>query len=247
MPDAVWVYGVRDGAAASAPAGRGVDPAHPIELVHHRGLAAVTSLVDRDEFGEEALRETLEDLDKLEALARAHERVLDDALHRGAVVPLRICTIYASGERVREMLEREHEPLRDALERLRGKSEWGVKAYAPAAEPQAATAAKAPASGAEYLARKSAARSAADTSRQALDAAVETVYERLAERTAGAVLSPAQDRRLTGRDGEMVLNAAYLVADADIPAFHSLVAELEGSYGVELEVTGPWPAYHFSG
>jgi hypothetical protein len=145
------------------------------------------------------------------------------------------------------MLEREHKPLVEALGRLRGKSEWGVKAYAPAAGPQAATAAKAPASGAEYLARKSAARSAADTSRQALDAAVETVYERLAERTAGAVLSPAQDRRLTGRDGEMVLNAAYLVVDADIPAFHSLVAELEGSYGVELEVTGPWPAYHFSG
>jgi hypothetical protein len=244
MTDAVWVYGVRDGAAASAPAGRGVDQAHPIELVRHRGVAAVTSRVDVDAFGEDALREALEDLDRLEALARAHERVLDDALHRGSVVPFRICTIYASEERVREMLEREHEPLREALERLRGKSEWGVKAYAPAPGPPSAAA---PASGAEYLARKRAARSAAETSRQALDAAVETVYDRLAERSAGAVLSPAQDRRLTGRAGEMVLNAAYLVEDADIPAFQSLVAELEGSYGVELEVTGPWPAYHFSG
>jgi hypothetical protein len=244
MPDAVWVYGVRDGAAAGAPAGHGVDPARRIELVHHGGLAALTSRVDLDEFGEDALREALEDLGRLEAIARAHERVLDDALHHGAVVPLRICTIYANDERVREMLEREHEPLREALERLRGKSEWGVKAYAPAPGPAPATT---PATGAEYLARKRAALSDAETSRQALDAAVETVYERLAERTAGAVMSPAQDRRLTGRAGEMVLNAAYLVEDTQIPAFHSLVAELEGSYGVELEVTGPWPAYHFSG
>ena len=58
--------------------------------------------------------------------------------------------------------------------------------------------------------------------------------------------SPAQDRRLSGHQGEMVLNASYLVADADVPAFHSLVAELAASYGVPLELTGPWPPYHFS-
>jgi Gas vesicle synthesis protein GvpL/GvpF len=65
--------------------------------------------VSLDEFGERGLRDSLEDLDRLEALARAHERVLDEALRMGAVVPFRICTVYAGAERVHEM--HEHEPL----------------------------------------------------------------------------------------------------------------------------------------
>jgi hypothetical protein len=243
MPDAVWIYGVEDGAAAGPPPGRGVDPAHPVELVRHAGLAALTSRVNVDEFSEDALRQSLEDLEKLEALARAHERVLDDALDCGAIVPFRICTIYSSEDRVREMLEREREPLAQALGRLRGKSEWGVKAFAPEAAPPPATA---PASGAEYLARKRAERAAIETSRQTLETAMQAIHERLAAETAGAVLSPAQDRRLTGRAGEMVLNAAYLVPDAAVPEFRQLIAELERIFGVPLEVTGPWPAYHFS-
>jgi hypothetical protein len=243
MSEAVWIYGVEDGAAAGPPPGRGVDPAHPVELVRHAGLAALTSRVNGEEFNEDALREALEDLDRLEALARAHERVLDDALTGGAIVPFRICTIYSSEDSVREMLERERKTLADALGRLRGKSEWGVKAFAPeAARPPTS----APASGAEFFARKRAERTAAESSRRALEAATDAIHERLAAETAGAVLSPPQERRLTGRAGEMVLNAAYLVTDADVAAFRKLIAELERTYGVPLEVTGPWPAYHFS-
>jgi hypothetical protein len=47
----------------------------------------------------------------------------------------------------------------------------------------------------------------------------------------------------------MLLNAAYLVADADAEAFASVVAELAGRLsgeGLELALTGPWPPYHFS-
>jgi hypothetical protein len=47
----------------------------------------------------------------------------------------------------------------------------------------------------------------------------------------------------------MVLNAAYLVADGDVEGFRALVADLAGHHrngGVEVELTGPWPAYHFS-
>jgi hypothetical protein len=244
MPDGVWLYGAMDGDAASPPGGRGVDRAHAVELVRHAGLAAVTSRVGLDEFGEDALQVSLEDLGKLEALARAHERVLDDALRGGAVVPFRICTIYESDERVREMLAREREHLAGALARLRGKAEWGVKAYAPAAS---ASPAAAPRSGAGYLARKRAERDSAQVAHERLDATVESVHERLRAAAAAAIVSPAQDRRLSGHADEMVLNAAYLVADADIAAFRALVAELTADYGVPLELTGPWPAYHFSG
>jgi gas vesicle protein GvpL/GvpF len=237
--DGYWIYGVADGGAPDVRA-RGVAP---VSLIRHADLAALASRVPLDRFGEAPLREALEDLDQVAQLARAHERVLDEALRHGPVLPFRICTIYESEARVRELLQRERETLAAALARLRGKAEWGVKAYAPApSERRPAPAA----TGAAYLARKAAQRDAAEYSRERLGATIATVHERLLATAERAVLSPAQDRRLTGRTGEMVLNAAYLVADGEAPAFASLVAELAASYGIALELTGPWPAYHFS-
>lgn len=239
MADAFWIYGVQDGAIAQPPAGNGVDPARPVERVQHAGLTAVASRVDSERFGADALRGALEDLDTLGAIARTHDRVLGEALLAGAVVPFRICTLFSGEAGVRAMLERERVWLAETLERLRGRSEWGVKAYAPAAS---AAPAPAPATGAEYLAGK---RAAADAQR-ALETAVAAMHERLADAADAAMLSPPHDPRLTGRAEEMVLNGAYLVADTDVTAFRALAAGLGALHGMALEVTGPWPAYHFS-
>jgi hypothetical protein len=225
---------------------------HDVELIRHAGLAAVASAVPLDEFHEDVLEERLEDLEYLEVLARAHERVLDDMLGLGPVVPLRICTIYESADRVREMLERERRPLAEALHRLSGTAEWGVKAYLGAggeAPPDTAAAAGS-ASGVDYLARKRDQRDAAETARRAVDATVEQIHRRLSEHAVDAVLSPIQDQRLSGAVGEMLFNAAYLVPKARTDEFQSLVHDLTRRHaqdGLTLELTGPWPAYHFAG
>jgi len=44
------------------------------------------------------------------------------------------------------------------------------------------------------------------------------------------------------------MNAAYLVAEASFPQFRQASAALQKEYaphGVDLELTGPWPPYHF--
>jgi hypothetical protein len=249
---AVWVYGVVHGDFPDPPRRTGVDERHDVQLIRHAGLAAVASAVPLDDFQPDALKESLEDLQRLEALARAHERVLDDMLRLGPVVPLRICTIYESPERVREMLERERGPLDDALQRLSGTAEWGVKAYLGAGgEAPAETAAPAvPASGIDYLARRRDERDAAEAARRAADADVALIHGSLSEHALDAVLSPIQDARLSGEEREMVLNAAYLVPEARTEEFQSLVWQLTRRHapdGLVLELTGPWPAYHFTG
>ena len=85
---------------------RGVDGAHPIEVVEQDGLAAITSAVELTDYGEEGLRRHLEDLAWVDRTARAHDAVLDRALATAAVVPLRLCTIFESEAHVRAMLER---------------------------------------------------------------------------------------------------------------------------------------------
>jgi hypothetical protein len=236
----LWAYGVVP-AAAGVPDVPGV-AGRPVERIAHGGLAALVTAVPAERFTGAALQQRLEDLDELEALARGHEAVLEGALRAGDLVPFRMCTIYRSPDTVRHMLATEGERMERALARLRGKAEWGVKAFA---RPEAASApAERPASGTEYLRRRSAERRQADEAGDALAATVAGVHARLAEGACAAVLAPPQDRRLSGRDAEMVLNASYLVERERAGDFAGLVDAL-GRDGVALELTGPWPAYHF--
>jgi Gas vesicle synthesis protein GvpL/GvpF len=216
----------------------------PVERIAEGGLAALVTPVPAERFGGAALQERLEDLDELEALARAHEAVLEAALRAGDLVPLRMCTLYRAGETVRHMLASEGERLERALARLHGKAEWGVKAFARPAVGAAAAAADKPASGTDYLRRRSAERRQAEQAGDALAETIAGVHARLAERASASVLAPPQDRRLSGRDAEMVLNASYLVEHERAGDFAGLVEALDGD-GFALELTGPWPAYHF--
>jgi hypothetical protein len=250
----MWVYGIVRADTPDPPRRAGVDERHEVELIRDADLAAICSAVPMDEFQQEVLVERLEDLPRLEALVRAHERVLDDMLALGPLVPLRICTIYEGADHVRDMLEREHGALADALDRLSGTAEWGVKAYlrpgreAPA-QPAPAPRAGGPASGIDYLARKRDQRNAAEAARATVDDAVEGIHRRLSELALDAVLSAPHDPRLTGRAHEL-LNASYLVPSARTDEFQSLVCGLTRSHeqdGLVLELTGPWPAYHFAG
>ncbi len=246
---ALWVYGVVPREAADPPVGAAGIDGRPVEVVHDGRLAALVTRVPLESFGPNALERRLNDLEALESLARGHEAVLDAAVAHGDVLPLRLCSIYASAERVREMLEQEGSALHSALAAVAGKAELGVKAFLEAsAEPAPAVAGAAPATGADYLARKREAREQRAGREDAVETTVAAIHARLAERASAARLSRPHDRGLSGRDAEMVLNAAYLVRREDIPTFEALVEELADAHRRDelvLELTGPWPPYHF--
>jgi hypothetical protein len=64
------------------------------------------------------------------------------------------------------------------------------------------------------------------------------------------VRNPPQDTVLSGRREQMLLNGAYLVSLADEARFLELVGEIADdclARGLLVEVSGPWPAYNFTG
>jgi hypothetical protein len=219
----------------------------PLEVIEHRGLSVLVSSVDLDEFGEAGLRRNLEDLSWLETTARGHDEVVRFAAARGATAPMRLVTVCLDDAGVRSRLDESWDRIVEALERVEGRVEWSVKAFAPTSAPEERTAPVGAGGGAAYLR----ARKAAVEGRRALDEAAmstaEQVHEELARRAVASRRLPPQDPRLSGFEGRMTLNAAYLVEKADGDAFAAEVARISEEHPeARLSAGGPWPPYSFA-
>jgi hypothetical protein len=235
---------------------RGLDPSvldglagldgEPLELVRHQELAAIVSSVPLSEFGEDGLRRNLESLTWLEPVVRAHDEVVQAVAVAAPTAPMRLATICFDDTAVLARLREWYVALMHALDRVEGHAEWSVKVIT-APRTQEVDPTEPVASGADYLRRKKAAaqeRSAGDASAQAV---VEQVHHELASMAAASRHLPAQDARLSGHQGTMVLNAAYLVRVEDADAFAARIDEVAAAHP-ELTVAGhgPWPPYSFA-
>jgi hypothetical protein len=219
-----------------------------VRTITRAGLAAYVSTVPLDEYGEEPLRRSMEDLDWLDRTARAHHRVVDEVARRVPAVPVRLVTVYRGDEQVGRLLEARHDDFAQALSRVAGREEWGVKVYAPAsgqAGEDEGEAEPAGSPGTAYLRRRQASmRGREDAWRRAVDRA-EHVHDVLRSIAVASRRHRAQDPRLSGRADWMVLNGAYLVDRDRGPEFAEALEELRAEGG-ELELTGPWAPYSFA-
>jgi hypothetical protein len=246
----VYLYAVGDAGLAEDPelgGLSGVDDA-PVRAVVDGALAAVVASVDRDRYSEQALYEGLEDLDWLSRLARGHHHVVDALSGAYPVAPVRMATVYLDDERVRAMLRDHAADLGAALDRVRGRAEWGVKAYAAPVTGQPAQEAGMAASagpGTAYLLRRKAERTRVADQRAAAAAAAERVHDDLAGVAVASRLYPPQDPRLTGVKDEMVLNAAYLTDEDGAEQLRRLL-DRHSDGPLRLELTGPWAPYSFT-
>jgi hypothetical protein len=220
----------------------------PIRVLVADRLGAVVSSVDPLGFGAETLRRNLEDLSWLAATARSHHAVVDAVWRRESVAPLRLATVYVDDDNVRAMLHERQGAFLALLDRIRGRQEWGVKAYAtsdPEAEPDADSAAAELGPGAAYLQRKREVRDRTSRLRGKVADAVEDLHHVLATAAQHSRRYVLQDPRLSGHPPDLVLNAAYLVEQSASSAFTTAVDGWRSPY-LQVELTGPWAPYSFA-
>ncbi|WP_433544922.1 GvpL/GvpF family gas vesicle protein [Streptomyces sp. CA-294286] len=234
--------------------GRGLD-GEPPRLLHHGDLVAVVSPVPAEDFDEAPLKAHLEDLDWLAETARTHQRVITALTTLTSPLPLRLATICRDDSGVRRLLESGRTRFVSALDRLDGRVEWGVKVYthapppaAPSPESAPAPSPDAPGAGRSYLQQRLAHRRTRETAANRADAVCRRLQEELSRSAEHTVLHRLQDGRLSGRSGQNVLNAAFLVPRADSEAFVERVRALTpgDDESVKVELTGPWAPYSFT-
>lgn len=235
---ALYVYGV---VASPPPSGL------QVVFVDSGPLAAITSDVSLDEYGEEPLAQNLNDPAWLETHARAHEEVLQTVAAVTDVLPFRFGTICRSEDDVRALLDSRRDALTSALARVKGRLEIGAKLWVDRKRLIEANAGE-PQSGRAYLeARRTEQQRKNDADALCLETA-RTTFECLLAHSVDGVANRPQPRELTGRTDDMLLNAAFLV-DADDTALFDEIARLDAELrerGFSLEATGPWPPHNFA-
>jgi gas vesicle protein GvpL/GvpF len=270
----VWTYAITERGHLSGPDGEvdlswltGVGEAK-VRTTTCSGLTALVSDVSLAEYGEAALRENLENLHWLDEVAREHHYVIYAAGRLFPLLPVRLATIYRGDAAVSAALTTRRGQLLDALRRVSGRVEWGVKAYAasePDAAPELDTAERAPAArelaglgadrdagpesgaGLAYLKRRRAQLTSVRESRVAAVNAAQAVHAGLTACAAFTRLRPPQSVQLSGVRLPMLLNAAYLLDAADGATFTAAVAGQATAHPeLRIELTGPWPPYSFA-
>jgi len=226
-----------------------------VEAIGAEGLVALASAVPADEYGDEQLRGHLEDLAWVERTARRHEEVLDAVLRETTIVPLRLCTLYRDRDGVRRLLSEHRAALNDALQRVDGCLEWGVKVFSdPRAQHHVSDMAGEMAGegesggGTMYLRQRQRQRALAEQASELRVSGVQAVDRRMAALARSSRSNPVQRREAHGRLLHMVFNGVYLVERhraAEVrEAIHALQEEW-GRLGLSVELTGPWPPYNF--
>jgi len=257
-----YVYGVTRTEADVTELPEGIGGLGPVYALAHRGLQAAVSRVPLSQYGEEELPERMRDMSLVEADVRAHEAVVEALCRRVTVVPMRFCTIFCSEDGVRGMLAEHYYDFEDAITRLDGRQEWGVKVWVDRerlaqgveearpeiVELKAKLVGQSP--GAAYLARKGLERTIAEAMDTVVGECADGTHDRLSAHAEEAVPRPVPQAETIGAAPELILNGAYLVPGGQVEGFRRELEALREEFeplGFRHELTGPWPLYSFVG
>lgn len=219
----------------------------PIALVRAGDLTAVTSEVPLVGFRSCDVEPDLSPDGWLQQAVRAHEHVVERLCSQVTALPLRFGALYPSHAHIREVLDTRAEQMRAELDRLDGAAEWGVKVRVP--EPTPCNEQPPPAAdatdGTEWMLRRRETAAAREESRRQRAGLADDIEHALSVH-AREVVVRASSR--PGDTGMLTLDAVYLVSHSAEAGFEDTLREVGercAREGVELDVTGPWPPYHF--
>jgi hypothetical protein len=255
MSRATYLYCLIRAAAAPplAEAPPGVPGAGPVRLLPvDEGLWLAAADVPLADYGSEEIRRGLQDLSWVSERALPHESVVEHFARVGAIVPMKLFTLFTSDERALAHVQGDRERLDRALDRTAGRVEWGVRIRFDESRAQEVVAAEAKAAGGDgkgtgtnFLLRKKMEQEASRTLTARLRTEADEAFTALSTEAAEAIRREAPTPEAGAR---LLLDAAFLVAEDRAAQFEGVVArcaERLVARACEVTLTGPWPPYHF--
>ena len=221
----------------------GAGPARLLSI--DRDIWAVVADAPLDRFSSEQLEQDLQDLEVVSRHAVAHASVVEFFFRKSTVIPLKLFTLFSADQRVTAQLANRSRALRTLFGRLRDREEWGVRVTVDPLS-SGRTASRLLASGRDYLTVK---KRLLDESGAPPPAAVKKA--RAALTSLRRMASDVRKETLPAprRNRPFVIGASFLVPAKKRGAWTKQVANIAAalaSHGHRLDLTGPWPPYHFA-
>jgi hypothetical protein len=236
----------------------GVDPRFEVELLCEGPIAAAVSRVGLDQFDPSRLEGTTpEDVAWLSQIATRHNDIICQLAKDGAVLPLRMGAIFRSRESLKAMLNRCQRTVAGFLQQFGNRQEWGVKLFwnKPCSEtmeahrgPPAPHCVAPARSGKEYLRHKKVEIDTRRATRAEVQHTIHVVEQRLAGEAEEYCRVRVLPTSLTGRGEKMLYNAAFLLASSAHDRWLEAIRRVRQEVchnDLLLQVSGPWPPYHF--
>jgi hypothetical protein len=211
-----------------------------VYTVHHQGLAAVVS------------NTPLMVYDPTRDNVFAHEQVNETVMRDFTVLPMAFGALFRTEDDIIELMRGTEDALRDVLNKMAGKVEYGLKVNWDRDRVIAEIEQEneeirnlkeqitSRATGSTYFARMQLGRLVEQALSEQSDSYVREVYAALRDTAvASRANKPIGDK--------MIMNAAFLVEREREAEFDSKVKEIAAKYEGKLsfKYTGPWPPYNF--
>lgn len=123
------LYGFYQNQNMPLPLMTGIDNVNKLEMISLGNLSAVVSQVPLEEFGEDALKENIQNIKWLEKHIRTYDEITRSLFEQTTFIPVRFGTIYLDKERVKQSISNYKEQVIKLIETLNRKIEVGVKFF----------------------------------------------------------------------------------------------------------------------
>jgi hypothetical protein len=246
----------------------GIDKKNKVYPVVGRDICVMVSEIDIDQFQKQVknlsaeLTKNAGDLQSGAAeILQAHEDVIDTLMQDTTIVPLKFGTILKDEKAASKMLQDHEEEFKGLLAKFCGRVECGLKVYADekvlmkhitqvdskfaSLDEKREKLSR----GAAYLLERKRAEELKDHLAAQLAQVTEMIFQELGKDASEAKQNDTLPQKVTRREKEMILNAAFLVEREKVTQFCEQGKRLIEQYefmGLDAEFSGPWPPYNFT-
>jgi hypothetical protein len=256
-----YVYGVAASRLEITSAPPGIDGGK-VSLIPGADAFALATSVSATDYAPDKVEALTADVDWVSQRAVAHDRVLTWASDTGAVIPFPMWTLFRDAKKVKAMLAKRGDELRETFARLADGKEFIVRVYVQpgilkerltegsdelsALESQAAAASP----GQRYLLQRKIDNLRRDAGKDVTARVAGEIFDALSANSMDTVREQPVNSGAPREQGRAVLNGSFLVAASRILDFQRALTEMvtkHESSGFKFDFTGPWPPYHFVG
>lgn len=224
----------------------------PCRIVENGNLGMLVCPVPRKEYDEGSLHRYMEDMAWVESHARRHEEILLKTMEGRSVIPLPFCTIFTDEENIKRQLTQNAEVLQEDLQRLENHNEMHVKLIVNRKRLLEKLQEDLPYSGGEsgggYFQKRQWEKKIEEEMERAMNDYGESLYQDLNNIATEVIL--LDKAGVVVPEGQHVVFAVqYLISKECHEEWDKKLGEFDEAgdpLGFILDVSGPWPPYHFS-